>query len=362
MFKYVRSMLYRATHDLFFYIAAGLVVLSTLFIFGNMGKANRNHVASAKDKNVIVKYEEEDPLIVSKQLLFGTDTNYHNVPGQSIKYIDSLNNLNYTNLVILFTSVVVFLFHVLYGVYFFGDFFTKGGIRNMIAAGASKIKIFISSMFANAILLIMFSVISAVCMLILALIQDLYLIIYLPAFCMFILALYLIGIVFSSLVVLVVFITQRPLKALLFVIGGTVLYCVFINAAFYADAFIPKYQPNTKAWQVFTSETKDHDLGFEWYMPVNGFNLYSINKADGTVYNDFTSDKLNPDYPGDAKVAVSRVLWRLNITNIVQEVAAFYVYPMYRDGVLLRYIIVSSAYLLIVVAAGCIVVKRRDII
>ena len=113
MFKLVKAMLYRTTHDLFFYIAAGLVVLSTLFIFGNMGKATRNHVASAKDKNVIVKYEEEDPLLVSKTLLFDANVNYHNVPGQSIKYIDSLNNLNTTNMVILFVSIVVFAIHVL---------------------------------------------------------------------------------------------------------------------------------------------------------------------------------------------------------------------------------------------------------
>ena len=355
-------MLYRATHDLFFYIAAGLVVLSTLFIFGNMGKATRNHVASAKDKNVIVKYEEEDPLIVSKHLVLDNNTNYHNVPGQSIKYIDSLNNLNTTNLIILFVSIVVFVIHVLYGVYFFGDFFTKGGIRNMIAAGASKRGIFIASLFSNAILLVMFSVISAFCMLILALIQDLYLIIYIPTLCMYLLALYLVGLVFSSLTVLVVFITQRPLKALLFVIGGSVLYCVFINAAFNNYAYMPKYQPNQETWNVFMSKAKDHDLGFEWYLPVNDFNLYSIKKADGTVYNDFITDKLNPDYPGDAKVAVSRVVWRLNISNIVMEAAALYVYPLYRDGVLLRYIVVSSVYLIIVAAAGSIVVKRRDII
>ena len=362
MFKYVRSMLYRATHDLFFYIAAGLVVLSTLFIFGNIGKPLRNHVATEKDKNVIVKYEEEDPLLVSKSLVFDVNTNYHNVPGQNIKYIDSLNNTYTASLAVLFVSIVVFVFHVLYGVYFFGDFFSKGGIRNMIAAGASKRKVFIASVFANAILMIMFSVVSAASMAILALIQGLYLIFYLPAFFMFLLALYMIGLVFSSLVVLVVFITQRPLKALLFVIGGAVLYGVFINAAFNSDAIMPKYKPDNKAWQAFMSEVKDHDLGFEWYMPVNGFNLYAINKADGTLYDDFITGELNPEYPGDAKVAVSRVIWRLNITNIIQEAASFYVYPMYRDGILLRYVVVSAAYLFIIAAAGSVVVKRRDII
>ena len=361
MFKYVRSMLYRATHDLFFYIAAGLVVLSTLFIFGNMGKPFRNHVESSKDKNVIVKYEEEDPLLVSKSLVFDVNTNYHNVPGQNIKYIDSLNNLNTTNLTVLFISIVVFLFHMLYGVYFFGDFFTKGGIRNMLAAGATKRSIFLASVIANAILQIMFSAVSAVSMVIMALIQGLYPIIHLPTILTFLLALYLIGLVFSSLMVLVVFVTQRPLKALIIVIGGAVLYCIFIGAVSPA-AFHSKYKPNNTTWQKFRSESKEHDMGFEWYLPVNDFNLYAVKKADGTVYNEFITDVLNPEYPGDTRVAVSRLFFRLNITNIIQEAAAFYVYPMYRDGVLLRYIVVSSVYLCLVTALGSVVVKRRDII
>ena len=102
--------------------------------------------------------------------------------------------------------------------------------------------------------------------------------------------------------------------------------------------------------------------GFEWYFPVDGFNTYTIKKADGTVYNDFLTDIPEPDYRGDTKAAVSRVLWRLNITNFIMETASFYVFPMYRDGIFLRYIVVSSVYLCIVVSAGCIVVKRRDII
>ena len=355
-------MLYRATHDLFFYIAAGLVILSSLFLIGNAGESFQNHMPSAKDKTVIVKYEEEDPLTVSKHLILGTDVDYHNVPGHEIKYPDSLSNLNSTNMLMLLTSIIVFTIHVLYGVYFFGDFFTKGGIRNVIVAGSAKRSIFFTSLIVNAILMIVFGVISAVSIVIFALINNLYPIIYLPAAAVYLLALYVTGLTLSSFVVLVVFVTQRPLKALLIVVGFTVLYLSMIDGAQLESAFSTKYVPDVHKWQEFTKETKAQDIDFEWYMPVSGFNMYAVNKADGSLYDDFMTDKPNAEYAGDAKVAVTRVLWRLNITNITMESLVFYVYPMYRDGILLRYIIVSSVYLCIITAAGSVVVKRRDII
>ena len=113
---------------------------------------------------------------------------------------------------------------------------------------------------------------------------------------------------------------------------------------------------------MFTKQTKDNEIDFEWYFPVNDFNLYMVKKSDGTIYSDFMSDKPNPDYSGDTKVAIMRTVFRLNISNFILESLSFYVYPMYRDGVLLRYIVVSSVYLCLVTAAGWIVVKRRDII
>lgn len=362
MTKLIKSMLYRATHDLFFYIAAGLCLLSSVFFFANAADSIRNHVPSEKDKNVIVRYEEEDPLVATKHLVFDPDTNYHNVPGQDVKYLDSIGNVYSSSAIVFSLSIIVFAFHVLYGVYFFGDLFTKGGIRNMIAAGATKRKIFISSLLMNAILLVVFSAVSAVVMLVLSLILDLYMIIYLPAFCMFLLADYLIGIFFSSLVIVVVFITQRPLKALLIVVGFVILFFVSLGAVEQMVAFEPKYVPDKTSWSAFWKGTKDHELDFEWYFPVNDFNLYMIKKADGSVYSDFMTDKPNTEYSGDTRVAITRAVYRLNLSNFLLEVLSFYVYPMYRDGVLLRYVVVSSVYLCMVTAAGLIVVKRRDII
>ena len=36
---------------------------------------------------------------------------------------------------------------------------------------------------------------------------------------------------------------------------------------------------------------EEKDLGFEWYVPVDGFNLISVRKADGTLYSEFMTNK-----------------------------------------------------------------------
>ena len=84
-------------------------------------------------------------------------------------------------------------------------------------------------------------------------------------------------------------------------------------------------------------------------------------KDDGTVYKDFSSDELNPDYAGDTKVFITRVLWRLNVGALPMEAMLFPLYPLYKDGILLRYIAVSAIYIAIMIPAGCAIVKRRNI-
>ena len=134
------------------------------------------------------------------------------------------------------------------------------------------------------------------------------------------------------------------------------------NSMIYSAAFDPKYELNNTSYQAFFSTVKDKDLGFEFYFPVNGFNLYSVRKADGALYSDFMTDKLNPEYLGDGRVTLARILWRMNIGMITMEVMVWGQYPIYRDGVVCRYLAVSAAYLIILTAAGCVAVKRRNII
>ena len=361
MLKLIKSMLYRVTHDIFFYIAAGLCILSMIAVFGLFADSFKNHVESRYDKNVIVKYEEEDVLNVSKHLVMGS-SDCRNVPGHDIKFGESLENAHSASNVIIVLSVCVLLLHVLYAVIFFGELFSKGAIRNMISAGAAKRKIYLSSLIVNMVILLAFSLISLLTVVIYVKANDIYLFLHAPALLLCLFAEYLACAVISSIMVLIVFITQRPLKALLIFIGITVLYCILSGAMNLSAAFYSKNKYDNKAFSHFFRECKENGSEVEWYIPVKDFNLSVIYKADGTVYKDFTTAEPDPEYPGDAKVAVSRAFWRMSITNLPLEFIMFDLYPLYRDGVLLRYILVSSVYLCILAAGGSIVVKRRDII
>ena len=354
-------MLYRAVHDIFFYLAIGFCLCLSLLVMNYSGARIKNHVVSRYDENVIVDYEKEDVLNVAKHY-YGADTYFHNVPGKELLYRDSLNNIQIMDMINMCFFFIVMIINVLYGVLFFGEMYSKGAIRNMITAGAGKRKVFLSSLAVNAVFLLIFKLISILAMAVFTLVNGLYPIIYLPSFAMLLLAEFFVGMVVSSFAILVVFTIQRPFKSLLAIIVCVVLFFTLNSSFIQGQAFEMKYELNKTSYFAFISECKEKDMGFEWYFPVDGFNLYTVRKADGTLYSDFMTDRPNREYPGDAKVALSRFLWRTSVGNIYMELMVFGQYPLYRDGVLYRYMAVSSVYLCVIIAAGCAVVKRRNII
>lgn len=360
MFRLIKSMLYRATHDVFFYIAALLCVAITIFFVNASGSELVNHTRSQYDQNVIVNYGEEDALNVSKHLIFG-DTVIHNVPGHDIVYRDSLNNVSATEYLVVAISIFVLVISLLYTIVFYGEMFSKGAIRNMITAGLTKRRAFIASVIVNTILLVTFALLSGVAAAIFVLAAGFYPLIYVPSFLVFLFVELLIGTLAGTFVILIVFITQRPLKSILVVIACIVVFAIVNTPIDSTVAFENKYNPDNVAFSKFIKDSEKHDGDFEWYVPVNNFNLFSIYKEDGTLYSDFASDEPNQYYSGDTRVAIARIFWRLNVGLLPLEVVEFHLYPIYRDGVLLRYIAVSSVYEIILLAAGCAIVKKRNI-
>lgn len=360
MFRLIKSMLYRATHDVFFYIAALICIAITIYFVNSAGSDLKNHTQSQYDQNVIVNYEDEDALNVCKHLIFG-DTVIHNVPGHDIVYRDSLNNMSTTEYVVVAVSIFALVISLLYTIFFFGEMFSKGAIRNMITAGLTKRRTFIASVIVNTVLMVTFALLSGVAAAIFVLAAGFYPLIYVPSFLVFLLAGLLIGTLAGTFVILIVFITQRPLKSILVVIACIVVFAIVNSPIDSSVAFETRYNPDNEAFSKFIKDIEKHDSDFEWYMPVNDFNLFSIYKEDGTLYSDFSSDEPNQYYSGDTRVAIAKVFWRLNVGLLPLEVVEFHFYPIYRDGVLLRYIAVSSVYEIILLTAGCAIVKKRNI-
>ena len=360
MLKLIKSMLYRATHDVFFYIAALICIAISIYLVTTTGIDLKNHIKSQYDQNVTISYEEEDALNVRKHNVLG-DIVIHNVPGHDIIYRDSLNNVTTTDYLIVAISISVLVISLLYAIIFYVEMFTKGAIRNMITAGLSKRRTFIASVIVYTILMSAFALTAGLAAAVFALATGLYPLIHFPSFIIFLLTELLVGTLAGTVVILIVFITQRPLWSILGVIACVVVFSIVNNAFDVTSAFDNKYEPDNAAFNRFIKESGKHDSGFEWYMPVNDFNMFGIYKEDGSLYVEFTTDEPNPYYSGDARVAISRILWRLNVGLLPMEALGFSTYPLYRDGVLLRYIVVSSLYEVILITAGCVIVKKRNI-
>ena len=360
MKKVIRSMLYRATHDIFFYIAIGLCIIMSVLIVSSSAPGLKDHVKSAYDDSVIVEYETEDVHNVAKHVVVST-FDARNVPGHDIHYRDSLNNMIETETAVVYLSFMVLIFDILYGLIFFGELFSKGAIRNIVSAGINNQKVFIASIIVNVFIMIAFTFASALTFIIFIPIYGLYPLIYLPALFMLLIAELIVGTLAGALVILIIFITQRPLRSMLIVIGCIILVSIFINNVDYTQAFDCKYIPDSKALNDYIEDSKKHGADVEWYMPVDNFELFSIRVAGGKGSKEFYTDELNPDYSGDVPVAITRTLWRLNVACLPIEVLIFNLYPVYRDGILLRYIAVSSCYLVILTAAGYVIVKKKNI-
>ncbi|SCW41549.1 hypothetical protein SAMN02910456_01024 [Ruminococcaceae bacterium YRB3002] len=360
MLRIIRSMMYRATHSILFYVAIGFCLCGSILLFGLSGNWMKNNVPSEYDKDVIVHFEDEDALNVNKHLLMG-DNDYRNVPGHDILYRDSLVNVSTVDNAIVETGIIILIFSVVYGILFFGDLFNKNAIRNMMSAGAGKLCIYFASVIVNTLFLLIFSAVSAAALAIYCLIFGIYPIIYVPSVAVALLAELLIGILAGMAVILVIFLTQKPIRALLVLAACVVVLAIINNSMDITGAFDSKYDLDGKAFSDFIIHCKDHGSDFEWYIPVNNFNIYSINYADGTLYNDYVMDELNPEYAGDTSVALKQTLWRLGVPNLPFELMVFNSYPLYRDGVLLRYIIVTSGYIILLAGLSAVIIRKRNI-
>ena len=81
MIKLIRSMFYRATHDIFFYIAIGACIIFSLLIISFTGSELKNHVPSVYDENIKQEKTDTPPLNTQEKILhefFGKLKNYVN--------------------------------------------------------------------------------------------------------------------------------------------------------------------------------------------------------------------------------------------------------------------------------------------
>ena len=58
---------------------------------------------------------------------------------------------------------------------------------------------------------------------------------------------------------------------------------------------------------------------------------------------------------------VIHTIYRVDLIHYPFEIMMFFIYPVYRDGLVIRYAVVSSCYLVLLLTGGCYLIRKRNV-
>lgn len=374
MSRILKSMTYRLLHNKVFWLIMILLVIAEIGIFFYGGSSTVNsrifsnhHTFEREDhdsgvlEKYYVEYEKEDPLLVSKYtqgIMMGT---YPFVPGKTYEYEPSLTNVALVSILLSQVLMALFAADAIVVMVFAGDFFPDDAIRNMVTIKIRKEKIYLSAVIINAVVCIAMFItifgILAIC----TLIAGYYPIIYAPSFISSVLTGLLVIIALSSMLIFILFMVQNSLLTFIFSALLVVLSVMNFLLGFTGPAFATKYNIDEAQMEAFFKGGFKIEGNGEWYLPVDRFQIGRVYYPEDDITIDFMSDELNEYYPGDAAIEVIHAVYRVDLIHYPFEMMLFYIYPMYRDGLIARYAVVSGCYLVLLLTGGCYLIRKRNV-
>ena len=362
-----KSMTYRLVHNrLVWLILVALIVIEVLTLcsggetcFANHKTYSRHDHHSGTEITEYAVFEEEDPLLVNKLTQNIYKGKFDFLQGQINKYEVSLSNVGSVSGLLPTVLLYIFAADAVFIMVFFGEMFSDGAIRNLVTVKISKVSVYIVSLIINAAMCLIMYILVFTALAVCILLAGFYPIIYMPAFAAAVLVGLLVTVTITSFFLLILFADQNPLISFIFCTAVVALSVVSMPVS---DAvFEPEFIPDEVQEQNFFKGGYRIMGEGEWYFPVDDFRIGRVYYPADNVTVEFMSETPNPYYPDKTVLALMRTCYRANIMNLPWEMQQFMIYPMYRDGLLARYAVISSGYLLLVIAGGCFIVSKRNI-
>ena len=378
MARVLRTLMYRLLHDKWTYIILAAVVIGSLVMFAaadfyGMGSyilenhetfVSEQHTESGEhvEVEVYTNYEDEDPLIINKltQNLF--NANFDSVPGYEVKCDLSYGNVAIVNILLAMVILVIMAADSMFLFYFFGQIFSDGAIRNMVTVKSRKLTIYFASLLVNILVILVMYVLVFSVITVYILIAGLYPIILVPVFVTAVITGIVVTITVTSFFIFLLFLSHNALISLMLAVlllGGSTMG--FEGSIYLLGLFENRYAVDETAQKRFF-EGGYRMLGDkEWYLPVDDFNVGRVYVPSDDLTIEFYTDEPNKDYPGDNISKIGRTLYRSNIIFYPMEMQQWFMYPMYRDGLMTRYLVLSAGYMILLTTLGTYIVNRRDI-
>ena len=374
MSRIIRSMTYRLLHNKIFYAIFAVLIIAeaVLFLFGNFdglsSETLENHSTfivhnheTESEEEVYVSYEEEDPLLINKLTQNVVNGVFDHVPGQTYKYKMSFYNVASVSMLLAITVMLIFAADAVFVTVFFGELFTDDAVRNMVAIKTRKEHIYLSAIIINTIMCIVMYLAVFLVIVIAVLASGMYPLIYVPSFVAAVLTGLLVTITLTSIYIFILFMVQNPLLSFIFYALLAVYSLVGFGGTFPGAPFENQYKLDETQMERFYNAGYQILGDREWYFPVDDFNIgrVYIPGEDRTI--SFVSEEINENYPGKVRSIAGRTLFRANIMYYPTEIMMWFIYPMFRDGIMTRYIAVSSCYMILLLTAGCYAVRKRNL-
>ncbi len=367
-------MTYRLIHSKLFYLIVLFLIIGEIGLFYSGGdntassKNFRNHYTYSlhdddeeEELKVYAEYEKEDPLLANKLTQSVYNGTFPFVPGKTYLYQTSGLNVATVSYKLAMALIIIFVADMIFIVTFFGESFSDGAVRNMIVIKTRKECIYLSSLIINTIVCILMTALVFAALAICIIASGFYPIIYAKAFVPAVLVGLLVVIVLSSLMIFVLFIVQNPLLTFIFCFLLSLVSVMSFAMEIMGPAYMKQYKTDEEKVMTFITGGYEEIGNKEWYLPVDDFNIGRVYVPEDNRTIEFTSNTPNENYPGKTVSIISRTLYRANLSYYPFELMMYLIYPMYRDGLITRYALVSCGYLILLMTGGSYVIRKRNL-
>ena len=358
-----------------------IVALLSLSICSMNIEFLKNHTVYEEwsGEKYVVNYEEEDPYLVAQNndlMDFTRKALIHR--NASIKNSSHVSGF-------AFESELCLLFVVLiYQSVFCGRLFKDGVIRNLIVAGISKVKVFLSSFVISVFFLSMFAGMFAITAIVGNLAMGFYMIIYWPSYLSALAGLFLLLILMAAISLTLLFLSQNPMLTLIsgmcLIVFFVLVFPAMIHGKLQSESGIPyqsslttiKFESDSDSDEILSDPgkasavfwvigDKEYEVKERTYLDTSEMDERTICIDDGQTIDILDSSRPNPQYKGDTYRNMLKLLMKSNAFSMCYMLPQYGYFPIARDGVLLTESVVSSIYIVLVISVGCIIAKKRNI-
>lgn len=261
---------------------------------------------------------------------------------------------------LFFPAFIIPVFTVL----FTGRMFTAGAIRNLIASGHSKTKVYLSSLIFSASVAALFNVLSLLSLSAALVIHRWKIPVFFPMLGAYVMYMFLLDLIFLSVALSILFVSQRPVVSLIALAGVIgILFTGSSMLSIYALMIPERYVSGAKV-QAYKEEHPESDPKMDWTFDIKNFqDEYTFTDHGEPIDSE---PFLGPKAPNHVDGTTRKVLVVSAYANpatgaLMTLVQIMSRYKMWKEGLYTFLCVINFSWVVVINAAGLIVFRRKEL-